>query len=89
VDPCESLPILGSSLVTSTNKGKKKREKEFRERKSLERERLPREESLSLKLPKNPFLNPLKPLFLPILTLKVPRARAKLCANERGGRSYL
>ena len=35
-------------------KGKKKREKEFRERKSLERERIPREESLSLKLPKIP-----------------------------------
>ena len=32
----------------------KRREKEFRERKSLERERIPREESLSLKLPKIP-----------------------------------
>jgi hypothetical protein len=59
VDHCESLPILGLSLVTSTNKRKKeerekRREKEFRERKSLERERIPREESLSLKLPKIP-----------------------------------
>ena len=32
----------------------KRREKEFRERKSLERERIPRDESLSLKLPKIP-----------------------------------
>jgi hypothetical protein len=51
VDPCESLPILGSSLVTSTKKEekkrKKRREKEFRERKSLERERY-LERSLSL-----------------------------------------
>jgi hypothetical protein len=47
------FPFSGSSLVTSTKKEKKKRERRG-ERKSLERERVPREESLTLKLPKNP-----------------------------------
>ena len=53
MDHCESLPILGSSLFTSTKKMKKeerekRREKEFRERKSLEREREYLERSVSL-----------------------------------------
>ena len=52
MDHCESLPILGSSLFTSTKKMKKeerekRREKEFRERKSY-RERDYLERSLSL-----------------------------------------
>jgi hypothetical protein len=41
VDPCESFPFLGSSLVTSTKKEKKKKKKKKKEggeRKSLERE---------------------------------------------------
>ena len=41
-------------LRKGKTKREKRREKEFRERKSLERERIPREESLSLKLPKIP-----------------------------------
>ena len=44
MDPCESLPILGSSLVSSIRKEKKKRErKELREREGEDEERLERE----------------------------------------------
>jgi hypothetical protein len=46
------FPFWGSSLVNSTKKEKKREERG--ERKSLERERVPREESLTLKLPKKP-----------------------------------
>ena len=64
MDHCESLPILGSSLVTSTRKKKKKerekrRETEFRERKSLERESTKRGVSPSKNYPK-PLLKPPK-----------------------------